>query len=130
MVYDTARRGTARSRMQWYLLERRKSRQRVRKRKTERKRWWRRHYKRAAWKKFGRLRLATACFLLICVLYLCAAGHFKERLFQVREEISLEVRDDHPGFRERFWRIVFRLKTGEVVIYREEELKKGPEEEP
>lgn len=63
----------------------------------------------------------TSTLFLITVIYLGAAGHWKDRLFRERETISVELHGNTPGTRERLWRIVFHLKTGELVIYREDE---------
>lgn len=92
--------------------------------KQERKQWRRRYFKKAARKKDRGYRLLWAVFLAGVVLYLTAAGCFRDLFLNVREENTIELRKEgrdreEESFLQELYKITFRLKTGEVIFYHE-----------
>lgn len=109
----------------------------IKRREAKRRRWWRRYFRRAAGRKYGKLRRMTAVCLFAAALYLAAAGKFSGRWIHAKKELQVEFRSAKDGGStgsggslgsggspgstgEQIWRITLDLKSGELVIYREE----------
>lgn len=97
----------------------------------ERVRCLRRYLSRAAAKKFRTVRFMRAAMCCYALIYLFTAGYFKDLLFSVREEHTVEFRQFRDGVgQETPWqetfRITFRLSTGEIVFSREREEERKP----
>lgn len=95
----------------------------------ERARRLRSYLRRAAAKKFRTVRFIRAIMCCYALIYLFTAGYFKDLLFSVREEHTVEFRRFRDGVaQETPWReklrITFRLSTGEIVFSREREERK------
>lgn len=71
----------------------------------------------------------AAALFFSAFLYLGAVGGLRDRLVQVKEDFITEYVEEKDGTVEigrhgkRGWRILFRLKTGEIEFYREEFIK-------
>lgn len=81
----------------------------------------RRHLRRMRRRKYRRRRRALAGFFAVVFLYLAAIGGLREEFFHIAEEQTFQVTfpQEPDGSRTTF-RILFRIRSGELIIYREE----------
>ena len=71
-----------------------------------------------------RKRQAVAGLFLACFFYLIAAGLVRSEVLSVSREGTVEYRSPFSGEKTDTFRIIFRLKTGELIFIHEKE---GPE---
>lgn len=90
----------------------------------ERKRWTTRYLKKARKIKDRNYRILRSLLLAWAVLYLAAVWGMKERIFHVRQENTVILREEalerqDNSLKEALYKIIVKLKTGELVLYHE-----------
>lgn len=68
-----------------------------------------------------RKRQAAAGLFLACFFYLSAAGLLKSEVISVTDKGNIEYRSPFSGEETESFRIIFRIKTGEIIFVHEKE---------
>lgn len=90
----------------------------------ERFRWRKRYLKRIRRDRKRHYQRVRFLFLLCAVFYIAVLWGLRDRIFQVsREYITIDNEkiweQPEANFRDTFFKIIFRLRTGELVFYHE-----------